>query len=73
VSAFTVRLATGTEYWYSDHRSVVGETIVHLGRTYVVTRVEEQDRDLRVVTVEEVMQPEQASVRPARQRYAGRL
>jgi hypothetical protein len=73
VSAFTVRLATGTEYWYSEHRPTVGETIAHLGRTYVVTRVAEEGGEPRVVVVEEVPPPEEASVRPGRRRSAGRL
>jgi hypothetical protein len=58
VSAFTVRLATGTEYWYSEHRPAVGESIAHLGRTYVVTRVADEGGELLVVTVEEVARRE---------------
>jgi hypothetical protein len=53
LQTLTVRLETGTEYWYSEQVPRDGDTIHRLGREYVVTRVD-ADGEHVVVTVEPV-------------------
>lgn len=53
----TVRLPLGTEFWHSDALPEVGETIDHLGMTYVVASVaQDEDRGV-VVCLEEAAEP----------------
>lgn len=47
----TVRLPSGSEYWFTDNVPAVGESLSHAGARYLVVSCENEGDDRFVVTL----------------------